>query len=156
MCKSTCTFITLIIICSVLSLVCFIMSIVFAYVITLTYPDPIVNVQNNTNLATGVSVIEFYLRCDLANGGSYEQNILSNCGIKSFSIVPHCNLLSLQSYYYQTYAYGSVSSCPSGYLQSITATTNLGINYVALASSMMIIGIFLIWIPVLLFLCCNS
>jgi len=156
MCGKTWAFIVMLVVTIAACVACFVMSIVFAYDISLVYSDPIVNVANVTNLATGSSVIEFYLRCDQANGGAGAQSILSNCGIHNFEIVPHCNLLSLQSYYYQTFAYGSVSSCPSGYLQGIKATTNLGVNLVALASSMMILGIFIVWIPFLIVLCCNA
>jgi hypothetical protein len=149
-------FIVMIVVTIAACVACFVMSIVFAYVITLTYPDPIVNVANVTNLATGSSVIAFYLRCDQANGGAGAQSVLSNCGVHNFEIVPDCKMLSLQSYYYQTFAFGSVSSCPSGYLQGIRATTNLGVNLVAVASSMMILGIFIVWIPFLIVLCCSS
>lgn len=129
------------------------MSIVFAYVIALVYPNPIVNVANVTSLTTGASAIEFYLRCDLANGGSTSQTILLNCGTPTYILVPHCNLLALQSYYYQTYAIGTMASCPSGYLQNINATVNLGTNLVILASVMMILGMFIVWIPFLILAC---
>lgn len=137
-------------------LACFIMSIVFAYCIWIVYPNPIVNVANVTNLATGGSVIEFYFRCDQANGGASAQALLLNCGVTNFQIVPHCNTLALQNYYYQTFAMGSVASCPTGYLQGITSTANLGVNLVALASSMMILGIFIVWVPLLVVMCILS
>lgn len=156
MCGKTLPFIIMVVVTIAACITCFVMSIVFAYDISLVYPDPIVNVANVTNLATGASVIAFYLRCDQANGGSAEQNILSSCGVHNFEIVPHCNLLSLQSYYYQTFAYGSVTTCPSGYLQGITATANLGVNMVALASAMMILGMFIVWIPFLIVMCCMA
>ena len=149
-------FITMIVISVAASITCLVMSIVFAYDISLVYPNPIVNVANVTNLATGVNVLQFYLRCDQANGGSAAQDILSNCGISSFIIVPRCNLIAPQSYYYQTFAFGSVATCPPGYLQSIGYTVNLGINLVALASVMMIIGAIVVWIPFIIIMCYNS
>ena len=129
---------------------CLVMAIVFAYDIVLVYHDPIVNVVNTTNLATGTSVIEFYLRCDQANNGQAAQNILFSCGIQTYIIPPHCNIQALQSYYYQTFAFTSVASCPTGYLQAITATANIGVNLVAFASLMMAFGVIIVWTPFLI------
>jgi len=128
------------------SITCFVMCFVFAYDVVLVYHDPIVNVENVTDPATGISVIEFYLRCDQAYGGVAAQNILFSCGIQAYEVSPHCNSPS-SSYYYQTYGFASVASCPTGYLQSITATANLGVNLVAFASLMMAFGIIIIWTP---------
>jgi hypothetical protein len=128
------------------SITCLVMSIVFAYDIVLVYHDPIVNVANVTNLESELSVIEFYLRCDQAYGGTAAQNILFSCGIQSYEVSPHCNSPSL-SYYYQTYAFASVASCPTGYLQAITSTVNLGVNLVALASIGMILLMIAVWTP---------
>ncbi len=137
-----------VIITAVLTLTCLVMSIVFAYDISLVYPNSVVNV---ISIDQGIS---FYLRCDQANGGGLI-TILALCNITSFEIQPHCNILSLQSYYYQTYAAGLVKTCPTGYLQSATSTTNLGVNLVALASAMMMLGMFIVWIPIGIFALCS-
>lgn len=80
-----CVIVTMLIVTIAACITCFVMLIVFAYDIALVYPDPIVNVANATNLATGTSVLEFYLRCDQANGGPGAQNVLLNCGTQNFA-----------------------------------------------------------------------
>lgn len=128
--------------CSVAALVCFVMSIVFSFKIDLVYHEPIVNVDGGV----------FYLRCDVANSGPYLQSLLDACGAPAFIIPPRCVLLWSQSYWYQTFAYGSVAACPTGYLSRQTSRVDLGINLVALAGAMMLIGGILFAIPVVIVL----
>jgi hypothetical protein len=143
-----------IVITSAACITCFVMTIVFCYDITLTYPNPIINVANTTNLATGDSAISFYMRCDLVLGGQGLENLLLDCGITTYSSLPKCNILSMQGYGSQAFAYGAVASCPTGYLQSITVTTNINVNYVALAAAMSGLGIILVWVPLgIIYLC---
>lgn len=138
------------------SIVCLTMCIVFSYDITLTYPDAIVNVANTTDLETGASILSFYLRCDRVIGGPGLENLLLACGQTTYSSLPKCNILSSQGYGQQQYAYGALAACPTGYLQAITATVNLDVNYVALAVAMCALGIVLVWIPVGLLAGCTN
>ena len=125
-----------------LALVCMIMSIVFAYDISLVYPNIYVNVFNTTI----DNKMQFYMRCDQSNNKVVLANLLRFCGIETFNVQPGCNLLSYYSYWYQTYSFGEMK-CPTGYLNQFTTTIDVNINLVALASSMMIIGTLIFLIP---------
>ena len=136
-------YLVMIITSSTLAVACLIMSIVFSYTPSLVYHQPIVNVKQKGNLT------EFYLRCDLASDGKYKSNILKDCGSNGYTIEPDCNIPSIYSYWYGTFAFGE-TQCSTGHLENFTATENMKINLIALASSMMIIGMFLFSSPLII------
>ena len=142
----TLLFIFVIVFLVVASLGCFVMSIVFSYVPRLVYPHPIVNVKNVTHQTTGISHVQFYMRCDISKHGPSQSQLLQDCGAITFAVDPDCNLNSWQSYWASTYGFGEMQ-CPTLYLQEISATENLSVNLVALASAMMMIGGFVLLIP---------
>lgn len=65
------------------------------------------------------------------------QNLLTACGAAGFKVQPQCNTVAYQGYSLQAYAAGTLSVCPMGYLNTITATVNTGVNLVVFASVMM-------------------
>lgn len=133
----------------VLAVTCLVMSIVFSYVPSLVYPEYIVN----TRVVNG-TLTDFYLRCDCAKSGECRSNIRKSCNAPGFLTEPDCNLHSWYSYWYATFAYGEIE-CPSGYLEQFTRTENLSVNLVALASSMMILGMFICLTPLFCIWACS-
>ena len=134
------------IVSGICALVCLIMSIVFAYDISLIYPDVYVNVATNNNT-------QFYMRCDQTTNKVVLANLLQSCGVEYFNVQPGCNLLSYYSYWYGTHSFGEMK-CPTGYLDQFKNTIDLNLNLVALASSMMIIGCFIFCVPFLVVYIC--
>jgi hypothetical protein len=108
------------------------MAAVFGANPSIVYPNPVVNVLASNG------TVNFYVRCDVAQYDDSRKSILEICNITEFSVVPVC--AQLYNYYTQAYTFGSVSKCPTGYLQAITSTVNLSVNLIAFAMSVMIIG----------------
>lgn len=114
------------------TLVCLIMSVVFAYNVSLVYPSPYVNVVGHPNYT------DFFMRCDVAADGKKRLELLTSCGGAPFVVEPSCSI-PWGSYFYATYAFGQMP-CPTRYLDTFTRTENLAVNLVILASLLMALG----------------
>jgi len=122
-----------------------VMAIVFAYVPSIVYPVPIVNVVHVNG-----SVTSFQIRCDVTSDGAYLASLLTQCGTPYFNVEPVCGGqfgYSSTSYFLRTFAFAEMP-CPTGYLDQFTTTVDLDRNLVALASCMMILLMIMFFIPI--------
>lgn len=127
----------------------FIMTILFAYMPKLTYPDPIFNVEE-----TGDSY-GFDLRCDIGGNTRNLDEIVMQCNASGWITQPGCG--AAYTYLYRPFSYGRME-CPSGYLAEITSTKNTSVSWIGLAFSMMLISTLIFAIPTfcLLSTCCSN
>lgn len=115
------------------------MSIVFAYVPSLTYPDVIFNVDGNSTIGYG-----FNVRCDYASNTQSLDAILQECASTGWITQPVCG--TSVTWLTRPFSFGR-TMCSTNYLSSITATRDTSVSWIGLAVAMMSIGVLLFGVP---------
>lgn len=136
--------------CVVACFLLFIMCIVFSFCPWLTYPAPVFNVNNTKN-----NTFTLLVRCDYGSNSANLLQILTDCASSSWMVQPQCG--TYNEWLIRPYSFGSVD-CPSRWLQSVTATRDTSISWIALAFSLSLLGGFIFLIPsaCLFYMCCTN